>query len=96
MSNWITEAREAHQVGKPTEADSMNRLRVQAEDKAHQMRGALLWLLWHHQGASSVVGLACRRALGMGQFDRLTDSQVEDAKEWEAAGKDGVGGNDGR
>jgi hypothetical protein len=68
----------------PTEVDSMNRLRVQAENEKHQLRGALLWLLWHHQGASSVVGLACRRALGIGQFDHLTESQVEDAKAWDA------------
>lgn len=67
---------------KPTEVDSMNRLRVQAERKNHELRSALLWLLWHHQGASSVVGLACRRALGIGQYTRMTDAQVERAKEW--------------
>jgi hypothetical protein len=70
---------------KPTELDSMNALRVKAEREKHQLRGALLWLLWHHQGASSVVGLACRRALGIDQYVRMTDSQIEDAKAWEAA-----------
>lgn len=43
MTNWITQAREAHQGGgKPTEADSMNRLRVQAERKAALYRRALV------------------------------------------------------
>lgn len=41
--NWITEARLAHQGhNKPTEVDSMNRLRVQAEDKAALYRRALV------------------------------------------------------
>jgi hypothetical protein len=40
--NWITQAREAHQgTSKPTEVDSMNRLRVQAERKAALYRRAL-------------------------------------------------------
>ena len=69
---------------KATELDSMNRLRVEAAQKNRELRAALRWLLWHHQGASSVVGLACRRALGMGQFDRLTNAQIADAKEWQA------------
>jgi hypothetical protein len=70
---------------KPTEVDSMNALRVKAEREKQQLRGALLWLLWHHQGGSSVVGLACRRALGIDQYVRMTDSQIEGAKAWEAA-----------
>lgn len=70
---------------KPTEVDSMNRLRVEAERKNRELRSALLWILWHHQGASSIAGLAARRALGMGQFDHLTDEQIADAKEWDAA-----------
>ena len=45
-------------------------------------RAALLWVLWHHQGGSSPVGQAVRFALGMGQFDRLTDQQVTQAKSW--------------
>lgn len=73
-------------MGKPTEVDSMNALRVLAEREKRQLRGALLLLLWHHQGGSSVVGQACRRALGIGQFDHLTESQVEDAKAWDASG----------
>lgn len=45
-------------------------------------RAALLWVLWHHQGGSSPVGQAIRFALGMGQFDRLTDEQLAQAKSW--------------
>lgn len=43
---------------------------------------ALLWVLWHHQGANSDVGRPIRFALGMGQFDRLTDEQIKKAKQW--------------
>lgn len=43
MTSWITQAREAHQgARKPTEVDSMNALRVQAERKAALYRRALL------------------------------------------------------
>ena len=47
-------------------------------------RAALLWVLWHHQGASSPVGQPIRFALGMGQHDRLNDHQLREAKRWEA------------
>ena len=45
-------------------------------------RSALLWVLWHHQGASSKVGQPLRFALGMGAHDRLSDSQVAEAMRW--------------
>ena len=45
-------------------------------------RAALLWVLWHHQGASSPVGQPIRLALGMGPYDRLTDLDVAAAREW--------------
>ena len=45
-------------------------------------RAALLWVLWHHQGGSSKVGQPLRFALGMGAHDRLSDSQVEEARRW--------------
>ncbi len=44
------------------------------------LRGLLLWVLWHHQGASSTIGQPLRRALGLDQFDHLTPEQVETAK----------------
>lgn len=40
---------------------------------------ALLYALWCHQGSSSPVGQPIRAMLGMGQFDHLTDGQVEKA-----------------
>lgn len=46
-------------------------------------RAALLWVLWHHQGASSPVGQPIRFALGMGQHDRLEPHQLAEAKRWE-------------
>lgn len=47
-------------------------------------RSALLWVLWHHQGASSPVGQPLRFALGMGRFDELTDWHIRQAKRWDA------------
>ena len=47
-------------------------------------RNALLWVLWHHQGASSKVGQAMRFALGMGDHDRLNGEQIARAKSWAA------------
>jgi hypothetical protein len=42
----------------------------------------LLWVLWHHLGASSSVGQPIRRYLGMGQHDRMTPEGIEAAKRW--------------
>lgn len=53
-------------------------------DFTDKARAALLWVLWHHQGASSPVGQPIRFALGMGQHDRLNDHQLREAKRWEA------------
>ena len=46
-------------------------------------RAALLWVLWHHQGGSSPVGQPIRFALGMGQYDRMNEHQLSEAKRWE-------------
>jgi hypothetical protein len=43
---------------------------------------ALLWVLWHHQGASSTVGQPIRFALGMDRHQRMSDAQIELAKRW--------------
>lgn len=45
-----------------------------------QLEAVALWSLWHHQGASSVVGQPIRKLLGMGEFDRLSDEQLAQAK----------------
>ena len=47
-------------------------------------RAALLWVLWHHQGANSPVGQPIRFALGMGRDDRLEPHQIAEAKQWDA------------
>lgn len=44
------------------------------------VRAALLFALWHHQGGSSQIGQSIREMLGMGQFDRLSDADIEAAK----------------
>lgn len=49
-------------------------------------RAALLWVLWHHQGEDSPIGQALRFALGMGAHERLTDSQVAEARTWALRG----------
>lgn len=59
---------------------------VQAEPVAQQqptspdVREALLFALWHHQGSGSQIGQPIRHALGIGQHDPLTDEQLECAK----------------
>ena len=44
---------------------------------------ALLWVLWHHQGASSDVGQAIRHALGMSQHQRMSPEQVASVRRYE-------------
>lgn len=43
-------------------------------------RGALLWTLYHHQGGSSPIGQPIRALLGIGEHDRLTPDQIQEAK----------------
>lgn len=45
-----------------------------------ELRGALLWMLWHHQGGGSKIGQPIRLMLGIGPFDSLTDEQIAEAK----------------
>jgi hypothetical protein len=55
-----------------------------APSPTHDLTSAapLLWVLWHHLGASSPVGQPIRRYLGMGQHDRMTPEEVVAAKRW--------------
>lgn len=39
-------------------------------------RNLLYWVLYHHQGGSSHIGQPIRRALGIGQYDAMTDEQI--------------------
>ncbi len=50
------------------------------ERQVKEKDGLLLWALYFHQGATSHVGLPIRRALGIGEYDRLTDEQIATAK----------------
>lgn len=45
-------------------------------------RAAIAWVLWHHQGASSPVGLPLRFALGMGAYEPLPDWRIAEAKRY--------------
>ena len=47
----------------------------------HLLRGLLMLALYHHQGASSEVGQPIRQALGIGQYERMSDEQIAMAKE---------------
>lgn len=49
-------------------------------DENAKLSALLLWALYHHQGGISEVGQPIRRALGIGQYDHLTPSQIEMAK----------------
>lgn len=49
-------------------------------DFTDSARGAIAWVLWHHQGGSSPIGQPLRHALGMGSDQRLSQSQIEEAK----------------
>lgn len=53
---------------------------VQQHAECQLLRGLLLWTLYHHQGGSSDIGQPIRRALGIGQHDRLTAEQIAEAK----------------
>lgn len=52
-------------------------MRKEIED----MRGLLLWALWHHQGGSSPVGQPIRKFMGIGPHDALLVGQVHHAKD---------------
>ena len=49
------------------------------------VRAALLFVLWHHQGGSSVVGQSIRLQLGMGEYESLNAEQLAAAKRAESA-----------
>lgn len=53
---------------------------IEHHPKRQQMESALLWALYHHQGASSHIGQPIRKLLGIGQYDRMTVAQIEQAK----------------
>ena len=52
----------------------------QAETELRNMRGLLLWALYHHQGGSSTIGQPIRKALGIGEYAALTPKQIKEAQ----------------
>lgn len=42
-----------------------------------ELEALCLNALYHHQGASSVVGQPIRKALGIGEYARLTEAQLK-------------------
>ena len=52
------------------------------DHKTNEMESALLWILYHHQGGSSIIGQPIRRVLGIGQHGNLTAEQLERAKKF--------------
>lgn len=69
-------------MSQPSHAPVAGDMWVVSRRQAEDIRSALLWTLWHHQGGSSNVGQPIRRLLGIGQHDNLTPEQVADAKAW--------------
>lgn len=47
---------------------------------SNPVRAALIYALWHHQGASSTVGQPIRAMLGMGEHQRLSEAQLTIAR----------------
>lgn len=58
---------------------------AQQQPTSQDVRDALLFCLWHHQGGSSKIGQPIRHALGIGQHDHLTDEQLAAAKHVQSA-----------
>lgn len=44
------------------------------------VHASLCYVLWNHQGASSPIGQQIRPLLGLGQYDRMTEEQLQAAK----------------
>lgn len=53
---------------------------IEHHPERQNAEAALLWVLYHHQGGSSNIGQPIRKLLGIGQFDRLTDEEIANAK----------------
>lgn len=50
------------------------------ENLKPEVRAALLFALWHHQGASSQVGQPIRAMLGIGEHDHLAPEHLAAAR----------------
>lgn len=57
-----------------------NEKTMSIERKSNNVHAALCFALWYHQGGSSPIGQQIRPLLGLGQHERMTDEQVQEAK----------------
>jgi hypothetical protein len=62
------------------EPESLDDYLSRLHEQIDQMRGLLLWALYHHQGGSSTIGQPIRKALGLGSHDRLTHEEIKEAQ----------------
>ena len=53
---------------------------IWAANEIEMLTGLLLWALYHHQGGGSTIGQPIRKALGIGEYDRLTSEQIKEAQ----------------
>jgi len=67
------------QATTPQDAAGVEEMSPDFTDSA---RGAIAWVLYHHQGGSSPVGQPLRFALGMGAYDPLPDWRIAEAKRY--------------
>ncbi|MHB0978437.1 MAG: hypothetical protein ACYC1K_03510 [Minisyncoccota bacterium] len=77
MSCWASRLTEETMLTALDEATYGNET---AESELRNVRGLLLWALYHHQGGSSVVGQPIRKVLGIGEYDHMTHEQIEEFK----------------
>lgn len=75
----IQNATRIYHTDYPKLNEASDRLLSQAA-KINALEAVCLNALWHHQGASSLVGQPIRKVLGVGQFDRLTDAHIKTLK----------------
>lgn len=58
---------------------------AQQQPRSPDVRAAMLFALWHHQGGSSNIGQPIRAALGIGPHAPLTKDQIEEARRVQSA-----------
>ena len=82
-ANYIQAAMSNNQQQEPRVNGYTKKLAYEDEalvDRCNLLEGLLLWALYHHQGANSVVGQPIRQALGMSQSASLSTEQINRAR----------------
>jgi hypothetical protein len=81
LNNWAInaydtlKALEARLASLTSEIQVSEGLEYQFKNRITELEALCLNALYHHQGASSVVGQPIRKALGMGKCDYITEAQ---------------------